>query len=63
MMPCKECSAESPVISVYHDYWWDCPKLHDKPFSYNWHFAQGQNDARREDFFKRKAADPFGGDE
>ena len=35
------------------------PEVHKQPVRFNWHFKQGQNDARREQFFKERAEDPF----
>jgi hypothetical protein len=52
--PCKECGP-----GVGHEYWWDCPKA-AQTMNYNWHFGQFANDARREAFHERAAADPFG---
>lgn len=36
-----------------------CRDAHARGVS-NWHFAQGQNDARRQAFYEKRAADPFG---
>jgi hypothetical protein len=55
---CEECSSLLRQ-EIEHEYWWDCPRAAET-MNYGWHFARGQNDARREDFFKRAAADPFG---
>jgi hypothetical protein len=55
MKSCKDCGP-----GVNHEFWWDCPKLDRTHLNYGWKFAQGQNPSRREDFFKKAAADPFG---
>ena len=57
--PCRDCGGE-------HELWWDCPKFDGTPKSfrehsnYGWHFGQFSNDARREAFYEKAAADPFG---
>ncbi len=58
-MTCIACGGE-------HAKWWDCPVFDGTPkafhehSNYGWKFKQGQNDARREAFYKQQAADPFG---
>jgi len=49
---CEKCGKEYGVGE-----WWLCP--HGFP-RYGWHFKQGQNDARREQFFKDARENPFG---
>lgn len=56
----KQCACGS-----YCTPYWDCPLIDGTPEARQyvrggWHFAQGQNPARREAFFKRAAEDPFG---
>lgn len=54
---CENCGIEYGI----GDSPW-CRDAHARGVS-NWHFAQGQNDARREAFYARRAADPFGQDD
>lgn len=49
---CDVCARVIPIGA-----WPWCP--HGEP-RYGWHFAQFQNDARRESFFKQAAENPFG---
>lgn len=56
---CPECDGPMPIGS-----WPFCkgdPAVHLQPVRYGWAFKQGQNDSRREQFFKDSAANPFGG--
>lgn len=52
---CEKCGKEVPIGE-----WPWCP--HGEPRG-GWHFAQGHNDARKDAFFAKRAADPFGQDE
>jgi hypothetical protein len=51
---CESCGIEYGI----GDSPW-CRDSHQRGVS-NWHFKQGQNDARREAFYAKRAADPFG---
>lgn len=49
---CEKCGTEVKIGA-----WPWCPHGVSR---YGWHFGQGQNDARREAFYAKRAADPFG---
>ena len=57
---CDRCGSEIEVGS-----WPFCggdPEVHKQPVRYGWQFKQGQNEARREAFFKERETKPFAGE-